>query len=69
MVQPLRDSRDHYEELKQIDDAMSQVYHKHPTQLNITIHINTELIKLNYVFCLQAQKKKTESMSLGGKKK
>ncbi|KAG9282015.1 high affinity cGMP-specific 3',5'-cyclic phosphodiesterase 9A-like isoform X1 [Astyanax mexicanus] len=40
MVQPLRDSRDHYEELKQIDDAMSE-----------------------------AQKKKTESMSLGGKKK
>uniref|UniRef100_A0A672SVU5 High affinity cGMP-specific 3',5'-cyclic phosphodiesterase 9A n=1 Tax=Sinocyclocheilus grahami TaxID=75366 RepID=A0A672SVU5_SINGR len=25
MVQPLRDSRDHYEELKQIDDAMSEV--------------------------------------------
>ncbi|KAF5899839.1 out at first protein, partial [Clarias magur] len=25
MVQPLRDSRDHYEELKQMDDAMSQV--------------------------------------------
>uniref|UniRef100_A0A673FNP7 Phosphodiesterase n=1 Tax=Sinocyclocheilus rhinocerous TaxID=307959 RepID=A0A673FNP7_9TELE len=38
MVQPLRDSRDHYEELKQIDDAMSE-------------------------------KKTTESMSLGGKKK
>ncbi|XP_048839076.1 high affinity cGMP-specific 3',5'-cyclic phosphodiesterase 9A [Brienomyrus brachyistius] len=40
MVQPLRDSRDHYEELKQIDDAMTEV-----------------------------QKKKTENMSLGGKKK
>ncbi|XP_076866764.1 high affinity cGMP-specific 3',5'-cyclic phosphodiesterase 9A isoform X2 [Brachyhypopomus gauderio] len=40
MVQPLRDSRDHYEELKQIDDAMSE-----------------------------AQKKKTENMSLGGNKK
>ncbi|XP_045573237.1 high affinity cGMP-specific 3',5'-cyclic phosphodiesterase 9A isoform X1 [Salmo salar] len=40
MVQPLRDSRDHYEELKQIDDAMTE-----------------------------AQKKKTESKSLGGKKK
>uniref|UniRef100_A0A8C8G7Q6 Phosphodiesterase n=1 Tax=Oncorhynchus tshawytscha TaxID=74940 RepID=A0A8C8G7Q6_ONCTS len=38
MVQPLRDSRDHYEELKQIDDAMTE-------------------------------KKKTENMSLGGKKK
>lgn len=25
MVQPLRDSRDHYEELKQIDDAMTEV--------------------------------------------
>uniref|UniRef100_A0A672SXF3 Phosphodiesterase n=1 Tax=Sinocyclocheilus grahami TaxID=75366 RepID=A0A672SXF3_SINGR len=25
MVQPLRDSRDHYEELKQIDDAMSEL--------------------------------------------
>uniref|UniRef100_A0A8C2K7Q7 Phosphodiesterase n=1 Tax=Cyprinus carpio TaxID=7962 RepID=A0A8C2K7Q7_CYPCA len=37
MVQPLRDSRDHYEELKQIDDAMTE--------------------------------KKTENMSLGGKKK
>uniref|UniRef100_A0AAY4BYV8 PDEase domain-containing protein n=1 Tax=Denticeps clupeoides TaxID=299321 RepID=A0AAY4BYV8_9TELE len=31
MVQPLRDSRDHYEELKQIDDAMTEVtrVHKH----------------------------------------
>uniref|UniRef100_A0A8C1P9Z4 High affinity cGMP-specific 3',5'-cyclic phosphodiesterase 9A n=1 Tax=Cyprinus carpio TaxID=7962 RepID=A0A8C1P9Z4_CYPCA len=38
MVQPLRDSRDHYEELKQIDDAMTE-------------------------------KKKTENISLGGKKK
>uniref|UniRef100_A0AAY5F6L7 PDEase domain-containing protein n=1 Tax=Electrophorus electricus TaxID=8005 RepID=A0AAY5F6L7_ELEEL len=38
MVQPLRDSRDHYEELKHIDDAMSE-------------------------------KKKMESMSLGGNKK
>ncbi|KAL0973034.1 hypothetical protein UPYG_G00197990 [Umbra pygmaea] len=40
MVQPLRDSRDHYEEMKQIDDAMTE-----------------------------AQKKKSENMSLGSKKK
>ncbi|XP_015219054.1 high affinity cGMP-specific 3',5'-cyclic phosphodiesterase 9A isoform X7 [Lepisosteus oculatus] len=40
MVQPLRESRDRYEELKQIDDAMNEV-----------------------------QKKKSESLTLGGKKK
>lgn len=31
MVQPLRDSRDHYEELKQIDDAMTEVEPIHPS--------------------------------------
>lgn len=35
MVQPLRDSRDHYEELKQIDDAMTEVGHLF--SLNITL--------------------------------
>ncbi|KAM9487519.1 high affinity cGMP-specific 3',5'-cyclic phosphodiesterase 9A isoform 2-T2 [Clarias gariepinus] len=40
MVQPLRDSRDRYEELKQIDDAMDEV-----------------------------QKKKSENLTMGGKKK
>eukprot|EP00064_Thunnus_orientalis_P020212 superscaffoldBa00005436_g20344 len=40
MVAPLRDSRDRYEELKQIDDAMNEV-----------------------------QKKKTENLTMGGKKK
>ncbi|XP_056145122.1 high affinity cGMP-specific 3',5'-cyclic phosphodiesterase 9A isoform X3 [Lampris incognitus] len=40
MVQPLRDSRDRYEELKQIDDAMNEV-----------------------------QKKKSENLTMGGKKK
>lgn len=29
MVQPLRESRDRYEELKQIDDAMNEVNSKH----------------------------------------
>ncbi|XP_047457903.1 high affinity cGMP-specific 3',5'-cyclic phosphodiesterase 9A isoform X4 [Mugil cephalus] len=40
MVQPLRESRDRYEELKQIDDAMNEV-----------------------------QKKKSENLTMGGKKK
>ncbi|XP_061090442.1 high affinity cGMP-specific 3',5'-cyclic phosphodiesterase 9A isoform X2 [Conger conger] len=40
MVQPLRESRDRYEELKQIDDAMNEV-----------------------------QKKKSENLTVGGKKK
>uniref|UniRef100_A0A671XWK4 Phosphodiesterase n=1 Tax=Sparus aurata TaxID=8175 RepID=A0A671XWK4_SPAAU len=40
MVQPLRESRDRYEELKQIDDAMNEV-----------------------------QKKKSENLTIGGKKK
>lgn len=29
MVQPLRESRDRYEELKQIDDAMNEVNSEH----------------------------------------
>lgn len=37
MVQPLRDSRDHYEELKQIDDAMTEV--NAPQLMVIVCHV------------------------------
>ena len=40
MVQPLRDSRDHYEELKQIDDAMTEVG---PILLYLSIHLSIYL--------------------------
>lgn len=36
MVQPLRDSRDHYEELKQIDDAMTEV---EPICLSVSLSV------------------------------
>ncbi|KAM7380954.1 hypothetical protein PAMP_004218 [Pampus punctatissimus] len=49
MVQPLRESRDRYEELKQIDDAMNEIV--------------TEKC------FLQVQKKKSENLTMGGKKK
>uniref|UniRef100_A0A8C8JDC2 High affinity cGMP-specific 3',5'-cyclic phosphodiesterase 9A n=1 Tax=Oncorhynchus tshawytscha TaxID=74940 RepID=A0A8C8JDC2_ONCTS len=41
MVQPLRDSRDHYEELKQIDDAMTEVGHLF--SLNITLSLVNQI--------------------------
>lgn len=37
MVQPLRDSRDHYEELKQIDDAMTEVNVPHSHSLSFIV--------------------------------
>lgn len=51
MVQPLRDSRDHYEELKQIDDAMSEVRSKFfdLTYPEVTLDIITsQLSQLNH---------------------
>lgn len=48
MVQPLRDSRDHYEELKQIDDAMTEVEPIHPSIYHM-YHSNDKNISVTYI--------------------
>uniref|UniRef100_A0A3Q1C0A6 Phosphodiesterase n=1 Tax=Amphiprion ocellaris TaxID=80972 RepID=A0A3Q1C0A6_AMPOC len=53
MVQPLRDSRDHYEELKQIDDAMTEVEPILSQPGNRPVHPlqNSQLTYLQLFFC------------------
>lgn len=68
MVQPLRESRDRYEELKQIDDAMNEVNSKHVCDKCLV----SEIIISNlfyYALFFQVQKKKSENLTMGGKKK
>lgn len=49
MVQPLRDSRDHYEELKQIDDAMTEV---NTPQILITLFVVLAFVLLVVYFLM-----------------
>lgn len=80
MVQPLRESRDRYEELKQIDDAMNEVglvfcrqkkksfiLFKNPYTDRICNTLCSLGLKLQ--FLPQVQKKKSENLTIGGKKK
>uniref|UniRef100_A0A3B3TCR2 Phosphodiesterase n=1 Tax=Paramormyrops kingsleyae TaxID=1676925 RepID=A0A3B3TCR2_9TELE len=55
MVQPLRDSRDHYEELKQIDDAMTEVAPPSPVLLPINRCMRSPVV------CLKPSKLSTWS--------
>lgn len=59
MVQPLRESRDRYEELKQIDDAMNEVSSEHDYcvlfKLALAIYISSCLF---FFFFIGAEKEK-----------
>lgn len=67
MVQPLRESRDRYEELKQIDDAMNEV--GACSRVDAVGWSSTRTLSDDELRSLQVQKKKSENLTMGGKKK
>lgn len=67
MVQPLRESRDRYEELKQIDDAMNEV--GACSRVDAVSWSSTRPLSDDELRSLQVQKKKSENLTMGGKKK
>lgn len=59
MVQPLRESRDRYEELKQIDDAMNEVNSEHDYSVCVCFKLALAIYILSSLFfSLGAEKEK-----------
>lgn len=76
-MQPLRESRDRYEELKQIDDAMNEVgacvyvrVRDSESESEQNPVFGSSLVQSESESCsLQVQKMKSENLTIGGKKK
>lgn len=73
MIQPLRESRDRYEELKQIDDAMNEVRHICLCLFSLRTRQHLLMCSSDWnsavnVSLLQVQKKKSENLTMGKKK-